>query len=298
MDLHQPTLEELRTLQRTYGLHDTSINDCFEPGHLPKYEKVNGITFMIVRAFDECSSEEDDNIRSITKKISLFLGDRFLITVHRQEVPFLTELIRRYQDKDEECYLQVILLEIMMEAAETYHSLLEAAETRIESFEMAILGSDTDISQWAHIFRTKCRLSVTKRMLWHSMNTVQKFVPQSSSNLPICQDLRERIESLQFFTDGLIEDLSSIQSIQLSLSSHSINASSHKTNEVMRLLTVFSLFFLPINFVVGVYGMNFEYMPELKYKLGYPAVWIVIVAIELTIFLWVKRRGWLKRQEL
>ena len=73
-----------------------------------------------------------------------------------------------------------------------------------------------------------------------------------------------------------------------------LSLSSQKTNQVMRTLTVFSAFFLPLTFLVGVYGMNFEYMPELTQRWGYPAVWVVMVLITIGIYTLVRRRGWLK----
>jgi magnesium transporter len=63
----------------------------------------------------------------------------------------------------------------------------------------------------------------------------------------------------------------------------------------MRVLTVFSIFFLPLNFLAGVYGMNFEYMPELKTKYGYLAVILAMIGIAVGIHYWVRKRGWLKR---
>jgi magnesium transporter len=68
---------------------------------------------------------------------------------------------------------------------------------------------------------------------------------------------------------------------------------SQKTNEVMRILTVFSAFFLPLTFIVGVYGMNFQWMPELQVQYGYPAVMVFMALVTLLIFQWFKRKNWL-----
>jgi magnesium transporter len=70
---------------------------------------------------------------------------------------------------------------------------------------------------------------------------------------------------------------------------------SHRTSEVMRVLTVFSVFFLPLTFIVGVYGMNFEFMPELRERRGYPAVLVFMGIVTLLIYRWFHRSGWLKR---
>ncbi len=72
-----------------------------------------------------------------------------------------------------------------------------------------------------------------------------------------------------------------------------IGLTSQRTNEVMRILTIISVFFMPLTFIVGVYGMNFKYMPELDVKLGYPLTWFAMLLVTLGIFFWVKRKGWL-----
>jgi magnesium transporter len=91
---------------------------------------------------------------------------------------------------------------------------------------------------------------------------------------------------LETDTDDLHENIHQLLNIYISLASQ-------KTNEVMRILTVFSAFFLPLTFIAGVYGMNFHWMPELHQKYGYPAVIILMALVTLIIFQWFKRKNWL-----
>ena len=98
------------------------------------------------------------------------------------------------------------------------------------------------------------------------------------------QDLRENAESMHFYADELLEDVNNLLNMQLALAAH-------RTNEVVQVLTVFSAFFLPLTFIVGVYGMNFEHMPELPHRLGYPAVWVVMIAVSLAIWVLVPAAG-------
>lgn len=126
---------------------------------------------------------------------------------------------------------------------------------------------------------------LTKRILWHSLNTVQKLIPFSSANVPLCQDLRERIENLHFFATSLLDDLNSLLNIQMALVSN-------RTADIMRVLAVFSVFFLPITFIVGVYGMNFQWMPELAWRYGYVGVWVLIIVVDAFLYLWIRKRGW------
>ena len=84
----------------------------------------------------------------------------------------------------------------------------------------------------------------------------------------------------------VLEDVNNLMNLYISYSAQ-------RTNDVMRVLTIFSAFFLPLTFIVGVYGMNFEFMPELSKKWGYPAVLLLMAAVTIGIFTWFKKRKWL-----
>jgi magnesium transporter len=286
LDVSAPTRAELEALARDYKLHATLVADCLEPMHLPKHERSGDVTFMIVRAFDDDARPTDDSVQALTRKVALFLGNRFLVAVHRKDQAFLGALSAKYRDGTSPIYLQVVLLEILAAAVETYQRPLEEAEGQVHAFQVAVLKARADTAHWVEVFRTQTRLLVIKRMLWHTLSAVQQFVPYSSANQPIHQDVRERIDSLLFFADSLLDDLRNLLSVQLALASH-------ETNQVMRVLTVFSVFFMPITFLAGIYGMNFAHMPELGWRLGYPMAWGLMIGSSAVIYLWLRRKRWL-----
>jgi magnesium transporter len=130
------------------------------------------------------------------------------------------------------------------------------------------------------------RITLVKRMLWHTLNATVRMTPLGSPSAPLFQDVRENAESMHAYADELLEDANNLLHIHLGLASQ-------RTNRIVRVLTVFSVFFLPLTFIVGIYGMNFRYMPELEHRSGYPAVWGVMVVVTIAIYLWFRRRGWL-----
>lgn len=285
LDVTNPTGEDLSSLAEHYGLHRKLVEDCMEPAHLPKHEKLGDTTFMIIRAYDEHATPDADTVQAMTRKIAMFLGNRFLITIHREDPAFLAPIRARYRQPSGPVYLQMVLLEVLTAAVETFHTPLEAIEITLHGFEQGLLQSQSAWSGWKEVFRTKSQLMLIKRILWHSLNTVQKFIPFSSANVPLCQDLRERIENLHFFATGLLDDLNSLLNIQMALVSN-------RTADIMRVLAVFSVFFLPITFIVGVYGMNFQRMPELTWRYGYAGVWVLIILVDAALYLWIRKRGW------
>ena len=293
LDVVQPTREELTDIARRYGLHSTSVEDSLEPEHLPKYERIGTVTFLIIRAMDAAATRDCSTVQEMTRKIAIFVGTDFLITIHRTEQPFLTALIERYRAPSpagaerRKSFLPRLLIELINGAIETYDKPLGAAETAIDKFEATVFGEHELGGLLQRIYTEKRRVTQMRRMLSHTLDLVQKLVPASEPTAPLFQDLRENVESMHFWADELVDDVNNLLSIQLAMASH-------RTGEVVRVLTVFSVFFLPLTFVVGVYGMNFDFMPELRQRWGYPAVLGLMAGVTLAIYLWFRRRGWLR----
>jgi magnesium transporter len=295
VDVVDPAPNELADVARRYNLHPTSVEDSLEPAHLPKYERIGTTTFMIVRAIDTAAPGDCSTLHELTRKVAIFYGTDFLITIHRTEQPFLTEIIEEYRSnappdgvgERRKGFLPRLLICLVNGAIATYQKPLEDAELSIDKFEATVFGEHEFSGLLRRIYLVKRRVTLMRRMLLHTLDAVKKLVPGSEPTAPLYQDLRENVESMHFFAEELLEDVNNLLSIQLALASH-------RTNEVVRVLTVFSVFFLPLTFIVGVYGMNFEFMPELRKHWGYPAVLAGMGLVTLVIYLWFRRRGWLR----
>jgi magnesium transporter len=295
VDVVHPTTDELTRIAREYSLHPTSVEDSLEPEHLPKYERIGATTFMIVRAMDNAAPADCSSVHEMTRKVAIFYGPEFLITIHRTEQPFLTSLIQEYQSSAppdgsadrRKGFLPRLLIDLVNSAISTYERPLGVAETAIDAFEATLFGEHEFADILRRIYLEKRRVTQMRRMLSHTLDAVQRLVPASEPTAPLFQDLRENAQSMHFYADELVEDVNNLLSIQLALASH-------RTNEVVRVLTVFSVFFLPLTFIVGVYGMNFHFMPELQQRWGYPAVLGGMGLVTLSIYLWFRRRGWLR----
>jgi magnesium transporter len=295
VDVVDPSTDELGEVARRYELHPMSVEDSLDPEHLPKYERIGSTTFIIVRAIDTVAAGDCSTLHEMTRKVAIFYGDDFLVTIHRTEQPFLTKIMEEHRrsfppsgiPERRKGYLPRLLIDLINGAVATYERPLEDAETSIDTFEATVFGEHELTRLLRRIYLVKRRVTLMRRMLSHTLDAVKKLVPASEPTAPLYQDLRENVESAHFFADELLEDVNNLLSIQLALASH-------RTGEVVRVLTVFSVFFLPLTFIVGIYGMNFEFMPELRQRWGYPAVLIGMGAVTLAIYLWFRGRGWLR----
>lgn len=297
IDVVEPEPGELDAIAAEYGLFPTLVADSLEPEHLPKYERIGETTFVIVRAYDEHSAETAATVQAVTRKVAIFAGPDFVVTVHRVEQGFLNRIRTRYAEQaGKEAAARYrerrrsmparVLVDLINGAVDTYEAPLERIESRLDAIEDELFedGEAPPVLREVHLL--KRRVTLMKRMLWHTLNATIRLTPVSSPTAPLFQDAREGVESMYAYADELLDDATNLLHIHLGLSTQ-------RTNRIVRILTLFSAFFLPLTFIVGIYGMNFRYMPELTSRWGYPLIWVVMLGVTLGIWLWFRRRGWL-----
>lgn len=295
IDLAHPTAEELAHLQVEFSLHPALVQDCMDPAHLPKLEQVGAVHFAIVRMHDNDSREDADSIQSMTRKIALFATSNFMITIHRLNPNQFEELsqicIAEAFDPskgDVQYQMHVVLVKLLNRALRSFNTPIQAAELKMDVYETALFNRKFEIRTLKGLHIIRRRLSLIKRILHHTQEMVHRLSPPGEHVSPIFQDLRETVATLLFHNDDLLEDVTNLLSLFITLANQ-------KTNEVMRVLTVISVFFMPLNFIAGIYGMNFEYMPELKSPYGYPFALGLMLFITGGIASWFYRKGWLSK---
>ena len=294
IDVSGPEPSELEALAAEYGLHPLAVQDCLDSEHRPKYEKMGEITFVILRAVDEGAGPRDDTMQRLTRKVALFFNKDLLVTVHRVEMTFLGAIKQKAgsvrhskSGKTPACAPYVIA--IANGVIDTFWPPLDAAENAISALEERPVGYKDRGNVIHETFHLKRRINALRLTARHTLETVKRLAAAGEEHLPgspFVNDLKENAETLYFATDEIMEDANNLLSLELA-------AADHDTNEVMRVLTIFSAFFLPLTFIVGVYGMNFDVMPELRWPLGYPAVLGVMFATCVGIYLWFHRKGWM-----
>ena len=107
-----------------------------------------------------------------------------------------------------------------------------------------------------------------------------------SGEEPLVQDVKDQHLKMRTQYGQVLDEVNNLMNLFMSLASQ-------KTNEVMKVLTIFSVFFMPLTFIAGIYGMNFEFMPELRQRWGYPAVMLLMAIVTLIIYGWFKKKRWL-----
>lgn len=289
LDVTAPSREELTTLAREHGLHPMVVEDSLDPWHLPKFERIEDTTFIILRAFGERPDRTGNTAQDLTRKIAIFTRGETVITIHRAAQP-ACELVERDHVRQhrvgERCSPACLLVALAHRVLESFDRPLEDAETTLNHFEEQLFDRRTAAPALAQMHALKGNLGTIRRLMWLSQQVLQKAVPPTERTAPLFQDLREAADGYLFYAEQLLEEAQNLIATSLALASH-------RTNEVMRVLTVFAAFFMPLTFIVGIYGMNFQNMPELRQPWGYFAVLAVMAVVCLVIWVWFRRRGWL-----
>ena len=165
---------------------------------------------------------------------------------------------------------------------ETYQVPLNDLDEKIIQIEKTIFLQDYSKISLEELYFLKAQTRITKKLLQIFQNVIHQLEVSESSKTAL-QDIKDKLLSLLLNYDEVLENANNLLNTYLS-----VNA--QKSNDVMKLLTIFSAFFLPLTFIAGIYGMNFENMPELQWPLGYFMTLGVMAVIALVIYFWFKRK--------
>jgi len=284
IDLVDPNQDSLKELANQFQLHQYPIQDILQPEHLPKFEQLDNMLFVIARYYDNESKPNSNNLTEVSRKMALFYRDDLIITIHRKPFEGITQLTQQQQLSSS----FEVLCKVLKTCFNSYEMPNQKLDEEIDFYENRIFLKKRIPDLLKNLYLIKRQLYLFRKISNLTEEIIYKLEAkaQTGINKPIFQDLKDYYTKVDTQIESNYDDIQNLLTIYLAISSQ-------KTNEVMRTLTVFTAFFLPITFIAGVYGMNFKVMPELTKEWGYPLVLILMVSITIIIYSWFKRKGWI-----
>jgi magnesium transporter len=276
IDIENPIKEDLEKINKELGLNYYLIKDSLEKGHLPKYEKNYKVEFYIFRAYTSDIKLHIDEVGEMSNKIAFFLYEDKLITIHRAHFNFLN-IHEEKHIKINEFFLRIVKLML-----DTFKKPTIDLSNKISEIERTIFLKDHRKVLLEELYFIKSQSRILKKVL----HITQSVMEQSADNFRASyqyQDIKDELLNLLTYNDESVENANQLMNTYLSISDQ-------KNNEVVRLLTIFSAFFLPLTFIAGVYGMNFRFMPELNWKWGYFFSIGFMLLVVIVIYLWFRRK--------
>lgn len=285
VDVEAPTEEDLKFLHERYEINHLLLEDTLDPNHLPKYEEDGSVKFFLLRESTELERKTLNTISDISTKIGIFLINNTIITIHRMKTKSIVhtkkELSSTQGNTTPEKIALMIALLIMKSFDDESVSLIET----MDNIENEIFLKNTNhTNQIRRLYKLKRKSGLNSRVLTVSADAIDKFKLLNLQDSEVV-DLKDKHKDVVADFDHLNLQITNLISMFLALSDQ-------KANQVMKVLAIYSVYFLPITFIAGLYGMNFENMPELRHKYGYYITLGVMALVVISTFIYARRKQW------
>ncbi len=281
--------EFIKQIGSIFGLHPLILEDILNTGQRPKMEEYDEHLFFVLKMlrFDK----EKEVI--ISEQLSMILGEKFLITFQEQPGDVfepVRERIRKQKGRIRGTGIDYLAYALLDTIVDNYMVIVERIGGKIEDIEDEILADPT-LEVLEKINNYKREMNYLRK----SIRPAREFILQlakldseliSEQTTPFLKDLQDLIIQ----TTEVIDTYREMLSDHLNIYNTGI---SNKLNEIMKILTIFAAIFIPLTFIAGIYGTNFEYLPELRFKYSYYVFWGVMILVAAIMLRFFKRKGWL-----
>ena len=272
-----------------YDLHPLLMEDILHTGQRPKAEDFQKYVYIVLQML--YFHEED--VRLDTEQVSIVLGPNFVLTFQEREGDVFGEIRNRLRNdkgrlrKMGADYLAYALVDAIVD---NYFVVLEALGERIEELEEEVVGEPTKTTL-SEIHSLKREMISLRRSVW-PLREVISSLERGESPL-FTQPTLVYLRDVYDHTIQVIDTVESFRDMVSGMIDVYLSSISNRMNDVMKVLTIIATIFIPLTFVAGIYGMNFEFMPELRWKSGYFAVLALMAVIAAVMVYYFRRKRWL-----
>ena len=284
VDFHEPTENEAKLLADFFHFHPLAIEDCLEYVQRPKLDFYDRYLFVVLHAIDGNSLEAEE--------VDLFVGQNFVVSFHKQSIHAVNEVWTRI--KNDEDFQQGpfhVMYRIIDKLVDDYFPPIYHIEDVLNELEENTNDEEVqDIIE--KVFDIRSDLSKLRRTIVPMRDLLYRIIHS---------DRFHRMKERQlYFHDiydhllKLVEMIETNREITSDIRDSYLSLTSNQMNTIMMTLTVITTIFMPLTFIAGIYGMNFDNMPELHWKYGYFMVLGVMAVITILMFFWFKRNGWFR----
>jgi magnesium transporter len=272
-----------------FGLHPLLLEDVVSTHQRPKFETHGEHLFLVLKMI--LHDEETDRLEM--EQVSLVIGQGVVLTFQERERDTFDPVRRRLADPTTRVrhhgadFLAYALVDSIVD---NYFAVLEWLGDRIEDIEDRLIENPHP-ETLREVYDLKRTLVELRRVVWPLRDALSAM---GRGDTPLIKrPTLPYIRDVQDHTLRVIDTIETFRDMATTLVEMYMSGASHRLNEVMRILTVIATIFIPLTFIVGIYGMNFDHMPELHWWWAYPVLWIVMLVIGGGMVAFFRRRGWL-----
>jgi magnesium transporter len=281
--------ELLKKLGDHFGLHPLVMEDVINVHQRPKVEEYEGYMFVVVRML----YIEDDNHALRSEQMSFVLGPRWLLSfqeVHGDVFENVRERIRAGRGRGRKMGVDYLLYALIDALVDHYFVVLEKLSEHLEQLEDD-LHVDPTPRVLQRIHAMKREMIYLRKSVWPMREVLAAL--QRTESVLIRDEINVFLRDVYDHTIQAIDAIESFRDMLSSLQDLYLSSISNKMNDVMKVLTIIATIFVPLTFVAGIYGMNFDVLPELHWKWSYLVFWMVILAMGGGMLTFFRKRRWL-----
>jgi magnesium transporter len=290
IDMEQPNEKDNRLLSDVFHFHPLTIEDAIETRNHPKVESYTNYLFLIVHGV----TMQTNSTNFVTRELDIYLGANFVLTYHHESFRSINAVKSQIRTNTFHCErgADYLLHQILDKLVDLYIPVVDDFEAAVNDLEDRIFqmkkGSNKLLEEIMDLKRSVARLV---RISSKQMDVITRlangeFPLIGKDVLPFYRDVYDHLHRVSVLAENYRDLIGGLLNLHF-------NVVANRTNDVVKILTIFSAIILPLSLIAGIYGMNFENMPELKTRNGYflTIASMVIVAIGLLAYFW--RKGWI-----
>jgi magnesium transporter len=281
-------VEIVERLGTAFGIHPLLLEDVLNTNQRPKVEDFGSYIYTVVKMLSLLSG---GGVQS--EQVSIIIGDRWLITFQEGKAGDVFDPVRRWirENRGKICragpdYLAYALLDVIVD---NYFGVVENMGDRLDTLEGRLLTSaDPEALRRLHELRTE--LVTLRRGVWPVREVIAGL--QRGGSALIREPTQLYLRDVHDHAIQIVDSLDAYRDLSAGMLEIYLTNVSNRLNEVMKVLTIIATIFIPLTFIVGIYGMNFDVMPELRWRWGYAAVMTLMAGVALSMVWYFRRKRW------
>ena len=270
------------------GLHDLVLEDVVSPYQRPKADPDGDHIFVVIRML----RFDPDSIRLNSEQISIIIGPRYVVTFQEEPGDVFDPLRERIRGKGARVrkrgagYLGYAIIDAVID---NYFPVIDGVGDVIDEIEEDLLSNTASETQ-NRIYDLRRLLIQMRRAVWPVRELLISLDKMDAS--PLGRDIQPFLRDLQDHLSLIVDATEALKDSTTGLLDFYHSSLSNRANEIMKVLTIIATLFIPLTFLAGIYGMNFEYMPELKWPLAYPVLIGIMVLVAGGLLVMFRRKDW------
>ncbi|WP_341721459.1 magnesium/cobalt transporter CorA [Micromonospora sp. FIMYZ51] len=294
LGLHEPDLTEMSEIAATYGLHELAVEDAVKAQQRPKLERFGEVSFLVLRTARYCEHDELTENSDVveTGQVMLFIGPQFLISVRHGDACRLAP-VREELEARRELLLHgpwAVAYAITDRVVDLYLEVADRLEDDMDVLEAEVFDRQSS-GRIQRIYQMKRELVEFRRAVMPLQRPLLTLATQLTREVP--KEVRRYFRDVQDHLSRTVEQVNSYDDLLNSILQARLAQVTVDQNNDMRKIAAWAAIAAVWTAIAGIYGMNFDFMPELKVTYGYPVVLALMLTISLTLYRWFRRNDWL-----